>query len=245
MNTYNWQKPDWPHFQYDLSDIQETLLSIAEKTGLISGKLSHLHKNLQTEAMIDLMVEEAVKTSEIEGEYISRPDVRSSIKNHLGLNQEVVRVHDKRAQGVVELMLDARNTFEEPITETKLFDWHLMLLSSSPNPDLRIACWRTHEEPMQIVSGHHGKWMVHYEAPPSQAVPNEMEQFICWFNDTAPGKPHAIKFAPVRAAIAHLYFESIHPFEDGNGRIGRAIAEKALSQGFGYPAILSLSLIHI
>lgn len=150
-------------------------------------------------------------------------------------------MHDKRAKGIVELMFDVRNTFKQPLTETKLFDWHLMLFSDSSNPNLRIACWRTDEEPMQVVSGHHGKWKVHYEAPPSRDIPNEMKRFIRWFNATAPGKSKAIKFAPVRAAIAHLYFESIHPFEDGNGRIGRAIAEKALSQGFGYPAILSLS----
>lgn len=239
--TYNWQQPDWPDFRYDLSTLHEALFSIAEKTGLIRGKLSHLAENLQTEAMINFMVEEAVKTSEIEGEYISRPDVRSSIKNQLGLNQEIVQVHDKRAQGAAELMLDVRNTFKQAITEAKLFDWHLMLLSGSFNPNLKMGCWRTHEEPMQIVSGHYGKWVVHYEAPPSQDVPKEMEKFIRWFNDTAPGKSQAIKFAPVRAAIAHLYFESIHPFEDGNGRVGRAIAEKALSQGFGYPVILSLS----
>ncbi|HYF97482.1 MAG TPA: Fic family protein [Coxiellaceae bacterium] len=241
MTLYNWQKSDWPHFQYELSDIHESLLAIAEKTGLIKGKLSHLSKDLQTEAMIDFMVEEAVKTSEIEGEYISRPDVRSSIKNKLGLNSETIKVHDKRAQGVVELMFDVRNSFEEPLTEAKLFDWHLMLLSSVPNPNLRVGCWRSHDEPMQVVSGHHGKWIVHYEAPPSDLVPTEMEKFLAWFNDTAPNQHNAIKFAPVRAAIAHLYFESIHPFEDGNGRIGRAIAEKALSQGFGYPAMLSLS----
>src|SRR3989338_1418394 len=142
MKTYHWQQSDWPHFRYDLSTLHETLLSIAEKTGLISGKLGHLAENLQMEAMINLMVEEAVKTSEIEGEYISRPDIRSSIKNKLGLNQEIVRVHDKRAQGIAELMLDVRNTFKQPITETQLFDWHLMLLSSSFNPNLRIGCWR-------------------------------------------------------------------------------------------------------
>lgn len=241
MNTYNWQQPDWLHFQYDLSNVEETLFSIAEKTGSINGKLAHLNKQLHTDAMLDLMVEEAVKTSEIEGEYISRQDVRSSIKNKLGLNPETVRIHDKRAQGIAELMLDVRDTFQLPLTEIKLFDWHLMLLSASSNPHLRIGCFRSDNEPMQIVSGHHGKWLVHYEAPPAQRVPQEMERFIAWFNDTAPNQSHAIKHAPVRAAIAHLYFESIHPFEDGNGRIGRAIAEKALSQGFGYPAILSLS----
>jgi Fic family protein len=241
MKTYNWQQPDWPHFRYDLTAIHGPLLLIAEKMGLISGKLAHLTENLQTETLINLMVEEAVKTAEIEGEHISRPDIRSSIKNKLGLNPKIIHVHDKRAQGMAELMLDVRHTFKEPLTETKLFDWHLMLLSSSSNPHLRIACWRIDEEPMQIVSGHHGRWVVHYEAPPAKNVPNEMKKFMAWFNDTAPGKSHAIVFPPVRAAIAHLYFESIHPFEDGNGRIGRAIAEKALSQGFGYPVMLSLS----
>lgn len=241
MITYNWQQSDWPHFQYDLSAIHGTLFSIAEKAGFISGQLTHLAKDLQTEAMINCMVEEAVKTSEIEGEYISRPDVRSSIKNKLGLNPKIVPVHDKRAQGIAELMCDVRDTFEQALTEIKLFDWHLMLLAGSFNPNLRIGCFRIHEEPMQVVSGHHGKWIIHYEAPPSHIVPKEMEKFIRWFNDTAPGSPQALNFAPVRAAIAHLYFESIHPFEDGNGRIGRAIAEKALSQGVGYPVILSLS----
>lgn len=239
--TYNWQQPDWPHFRYDLSSIHEILFSIAEKTGLISGKLTHLDKNLQMEAIVDFIITEAIKTSEIEGEHISRLDVRSSIRNKLGLNQKIVSVHDKRAQGVVDLMFDVRNTFDQPLTQTRLFDWHLMLLSGSFNPNLKVGCWRTHDEPMQIVSGHSGRQIVHYEAPPSKDVSKEMEKFICWFNVTAPGKSQAIKYAPVRAAIAHLYFESIHPFEDGNGRIGRAIAEKALSQGFGYPVILSLS----
>jgi Fic family protein len=174
---------------------------------------------------------------------MSRPDVRSSIKNKLGLNQKKVLIHDKRAQGVVALMFDVRNTFKKPITKAKLFDWHSMLLSGFSNPHIKIGAWRTHEEPMQIISGHYEKRVVHYEAPPSKNVPKEMEKFIRWFNHTAPGKPEAIKFAPVRAAIAHLYFESIHPFEDGNGRIGRIIAEKSLSQGFGYPVILSMSQI--
>lgn len=241
MKKYNWQLPDWPNFQYELSGLHESLLAIAEKAGYISGKLTHLNANLQTEALINLMVEEAVKTSEIEGEYISRPDVRSSIKNKLGLGSQKTRVSDKRAQGIVDMVFDVRETFKEPLIDTKLFEWHLMLLSGSYNPNLKIASWRTHDEPMQIVSGSYNRLIEHYEAPPSKDVPKEMEKFILWFNNTAPSQMQAIKFAPVRAAIAHLYFESIHPFEDGNGRIGRAIAEKALSQGFGYPIILSLS----
>jgi len=241
MKTYNWQQSDWPNFRYDLSAVENTLLSISEKMGFINGKLSHLTDNLQTEALINLIVEEAVKTSEIEGECISRPDVRSSIKNKLGLSKKLIRVHDKRASGIAELMFDVRDTFKQSLTEEKLFDWHLMLLGSSFNPNLRVGCWRIDEESMQIVSGRSGKYIVHYEAPPSRDVPKEMKRFIRWFNHTSPSKPCAIQFPAVRAAIAHLYFESIHPFDDGNGRIGRAIAEKALSQGFGYPVMLSLS----
>lgn len=243
MTLYNWQQPDWPNFQYDLTEIQEDLFSIAEKMGFIAGKLKHLSKSLQTETLIDVMVEEAVKTSMIEGERINVLDVRSSIKNKLGLNKKKIAVKDKLSQGVSELMLDVRKTFKQSLTENKLLTWHLMLLSGSLNPNIKIASWRTDEEPMQIVSGYHGKWIVHYEAPPAKNVPFEMQRFIHWFNQSAPMKQKAIAYAPVRAAIAHLYFESIHPFDDGNGRIGRAIAEKALSQGFGYPVILSLSQV--
>jgi len=238
---YNWQQADWPHFRYDLSNLHEILIAIAEKMGFINGKLTHLTEQNKTEAMINLIIEEAIKTSKIEGENINRLDVRSSIKNKLGLSQTIHPVQDKRASGIAELMLDVRDTFKQPLTERQLLEWHLMLLSSSTNPNLKIAQWRTHEEPMQIVSSRNNRQIIHFEAPPSKNIPNEMKNFIKWFNNTAPGKPNAIQFPPIRSAIAHLYFESIHPFEDGNGRIGRAIAEKALSQGFGYPVILSLS----
>lgn len=242
MKRYNWQQPDWSNFRYDLSSLHEILLTISEKMGVINGKMSPLTTHLKTEAIVNLMVEEAVKTSAIEGEYISRPDIRSSIQNQMGFNQKNrIHVSDKKASGIAKLMVDVRDTFKQPLTQSKLFDWHLMLFAGSLSQNLKIGRWRTHVEPMQIVSGHHNRWMVHYEAPPSRDVPKEMKNFMTWFNHTSPGKPQAIKFPPVRAAIAHLYFESIHPFEDGNGRIGRAIAEKALSQGFGYPVILSLS----
>jgi Fic family protein len=241
MTHYNWQQDDWPRFQYDLKSIQETLIAIAEKSGVISGKLSHLSDELKMEAQINLMVEEAANTSEIEGEFISRIDIRSSIKNKLQLNPEKIHVQDKRAKGIVDLMFSVRQTFKKPLSENQLFDWHLQLFVGTVNPNLRVGYWRTDEEPMQIVSSRRGKWIVHFEAPPAKSVPEEMTQFIRWFNETTPGKSRPIHYAAVRAAIAHLYFESIHPFEDGNGRIGRALAEKALSQGFGFPVLLSLS----
>jgi Fic family protein len=241
MKCYNWQQPDWPHFRYDLSSIEPLLLSIAEKTGSIQGQSMHLDASLQKEALIDQLMIEVIKTSEIEGEYLNRHDVRSSIQNKLGLHKKPIEIRDKRAVGMVDLVFDLRHTLQSPLTDTQLFEWHWMLFSHSAFTNMTIATWRCQEEPMQIVSGYEGRHRIHYEAPPSHEVPHEMANFMEWFNQTAPGGLKAILHAPVRAAIAHLYFESIHPFEDGNGRIGRAIAEKALSQGTGYPTLLSLS----
>jgi len=237
--TYNWQKKEWPNFTYDLSEIEEKLYSFSEKTGLITGILKSLPEDTQMEAIVEVMVAEAIKTSEIEGEFLSRKDVMSSIRNDLGLNIMNERVVDKRSQGVGQLMVNVRQTYKEKLNEDILFSWHTMLLSTATR--VKVGTWRTHKEPMQVVSGSMGKEKAHYEAPPSEDVPKEIATFIKWFNETAPGCKNEIKKAPVRCAIAHLYFESIHPFEDGNGRIGRAIAEKALSQSIGRPALLSLS----
>jgi len=237
--AYNWQLKNWCDFTYDLSVIEDDLFVFAEKTGHVSGILKALPEHTQQEAMIEIMVAEAIKTSEIEGEYLSRKDVMSSIRNNLGLNKIKDYVLDKKATGVSELMIDVRDTYSKPITKELLFSWHKMLLGTDRK--ITIGEWRNHPERMQIVSGTIGKETIHFEAPPSRQVPAEMEQFITWFNETGPGGKQEIKKAPVRSAIAHLYFESIHPFEDGNGRIGRAIAEKALSQSIGRPVILSLS----
>ena len=239
MVRYNWQQKDWPNFTYSLPAVEDDLFLFAEKTGHITGVLKALPEETQMEAIIDIMVAEAIKTSEIEGEYLSRKDVMSSIRNNLGLNKKPDQVKDKKAKGIGELMIDVRNTFKEILTKEKLFSWHTMLLGGSG--DITVGAWRSHEEPMQVISGAMGKQKVHYEAPPSARVPEEMEQFIAWFNETGPGGKNEIKKASIRSAIAHLYFETIHPFEDGNGRIGRAIAEKALSQGIGRPVLLSLS----
>lgn len=237
--TYNWQHPDWPNFKYDLYNVEDILFNFAEQIGHVSGILKAMPEDVQMEAVIDVMVSEAIKTSEIEGEYLSRQDVISSIRNNLGFNQTLDPIKDKMAQGIGELMADVRKTYAEAITEEKLFTWHKMLLKD--NRRINVGMWRSHAEPMQVISGSLGKEKIHFEAPPSSCVPDEMKRFIQWFNDTAPGGRHEIKKAPVRSAIAHLYFETIHPFEDGNGRIGRAVAEKALSQTIGRPVLLSLS----
>jgi Fic family protein len=235
---YNWQQEDWPEFRYDLSGVEDALLAFAERTGRASGLLKGLTADAQTEAAIEMMVAEAMNTSAIEGELLSRKDVMSSIRKNLGMGGDTP-TGDKRAEGAAALMIDVRNSFETPISEEKLFAWHRMIMARSRR--IVVGQWRTHAEPMQVVSGPVGKETVHFEAPPSSTVPGEMKRFIEWFNETGPGGKKAMKKAAVRSAVAHLYFESIHPFEDGNGRIGRALSEKALSQGLGRPALLSLS----
>lgn len=239
MATYNWQQADWPHFQFSLDIAADDLLLFSEKLGRVSGIWDALPSTARMDTMVEIMLAEAIKTSAIEGEYPDRNDVLSSIRKNLGLHENIAYIKDRSAAGLAELMIDVRNSFKDPLTEVKLFAWHKMLLTG--NTTLLTGSWRTHTEPMQVISGPLGKQKIHFEAPPSEAVPGLMKDFIQWFNDTAPGGIAEIRKAPVRAALAHLYFESIHPFEDGNGRIGRAIAEKALSQTIGRPVLLSLS----
>ncbi|MBN8781427.1 MAG: Fic family protein [Terrimonas ferruginea] len=239
MAKYNWQQKDWPHFKFSLTGVEGELLIFSEKVGRVSGILEALPEETKQDVIVDIILAEAIKTSEIEGEFPSRKDVLSSIRKNLGLHHSPEHIKDKSAAGLGELMIDVRMSFKEKLTEEKLFAWHRMLLQE--NKRIEVGQWRTHEEPMQVISGAMGKEKVHYEAPPSSEVPGEMRRFIKWFNETGPGGKEEIKNAPVRSGIAHLYFETIHPFEDGNGRIGRAIAEKALSQTIGRPVMLSLS----
>lgn len=237
---YNWQQKDWPDFRYDLSGVEKVLFSFAEKAGHINGMLKGLSEKMQTEAVVDLMATEAVKTSEIEGEYISRQDVMSSIRNQLGLNLEPEQVKDRRAKGAAQLMLAVRHSYAEPLSQDMLFHWHELLLEGDSR-DIVIGGWRSHKEPMQVVSGFMHKPKIHFEAPPSACVPAEMKQFIHWFNDALSARTSDVKQAVIHSAVAHIYFETIHPFEDGNGRIGRALSEKVLSQGLARPVLMSLS----
>ncbi|GAB1723462.1 MAG: DUF4172 domain-containing protein [Nitrospira sp. CR1.1] len=236
--AYNWEQPDWPNFRYDLSGIQDALLLLAERTGHASGLLQGLTPDAQVEATVMIMVTEALKTSAIEGELLSRKDVMSSIRKNLGLETGFPS-GGKRAQGAAALMLAVRNSVDTALSEDLLFTWHRTVMAGHRH--VATGQWRTDAEPMQVVSGAYGHEKVHFEAPPSSRVPAEMQRFIGWFNETAPDGGKDLPKAAVRSAIAHLYFESIHPFEDGNGRIGRALSEKALSQGLGRPALLSLS----
>ena len=236
---YNWELPDWPDFKYSLESIESLSYQFALETGEISGRLTSLPENIRQESLLEIMLSEAIKTSEIEGEFLSRQEVMSSIRNNLGLNIPVEKIGDRQSQGIGELVVDVRKTYEMPLTIEQLWQWHEMILGSSQR--IRSGQWRTGDEPMKIISGSIGKEKIHFQAPPSEQIPKEMDLFIKWFNNSAPNGSAPITNALVRAAIAHLYFESIHPFEDGNGRIGRALAEKALSQAIARPLMLSLS----
>jgi Fic family protein len=239
LMTYNWQQADWPEFRYEPDGLADELLAFAAHAGRVGGLLEGLPEDLGTEAILDLMIAEAIRSSAIEGETLDRDAVMSSIRNRLSLNPVPQLVDSRMADGAGELMVAVRNGYREPLSSETLFAWHRMLLGGSSG--LRVGGWREGGDPMQVVSGRIDRPTVHFEAPPSAQVPGEMEHFVAWFNATAPGGAAAIAHAPVRAAIAHLYFESIHPFEDGNGRLGRALSEMALSQGLDRPAVISLS----
>jgi len=221
--------------------LEEILYTFVQIQGKVEGILKALPESIKEDAILCFMVAEAIKTSEIEGEFLSRHDVISSIRNNLGLNQSLEKIKDKRAEGIARLMVSIRHDFQKELSEVLLFDWHLKLMQGDDN--IRKGQWRSGDEPMQIISGPIGKTVVHFEAPPSIRVPNEIEQYIYWYNKTSPKGSSTIFSAPVRSAIAHLYFETIHPFEDGNGRIGRAISEKILSEHLGRPVLLSLSKV--
>ena len=239
LMQYNWQLSEWPEFRYKTSGFQPLVMRFTEKTGRVDGLLSALPKPIQMETIINLMVSEALKSSEIEGEMLSRPDVMSSIKNNLGVSDPVKHVADAGADGFGELMVHLQKSYADPLSEKMLFDWHEMLMKGSPR--VNAGAWRTHTEPMLVVSGTMGSEKVHYEAPPSRQIPRAMTRYIQWFNNSATDCKIETEWGPVKSAVAHLYFETLHPFEDGNGRMGRAVSEKVLSQWLGRPAIMSLS----
>ena len=235
---WNWQQADWPRFRLDKSALEDREAKFLLRGGLLLGALLHVRDDDKSALTIDLISNEALKTSEIEGEYLNRESVQLHLRRNFGLDTEARRIPPAE-QGIADMMMDLYRSFAEPLTHETMFRWHGMLTAG--RRDLKnIGAYRTDDEPMQIISGPIGNPQIHFEAPPSAAMEKEMEGFVTWFNDTAPHGNTALA-ALTRAGIAHLYFVTIHPFEDGNGRIARALAEKALSQALGQPTLIALS----
>jgi len=237
-NKWNWQQDDWPRFRFDKSTLEEREAKFLLRGGLLLGALLHIGDNDKSALTVDLISNEALKTSEIEGEYLNRESVQLSIRCNLGLDTDARRIPPAE-RGIADMTMDLYRSFAESLTHETMFRWHGMLTAG--RRDLKnIGAYRTHDEPMQIISGPIGNPKIHFEAPPSAAVEREMEGFVHWFNNTAPHGNTALP-ALTRTGIAHLYFATLHPFEDGNGRIARALAEKALSQALGQPTLIALS----
>jgi Fic family protein len=228
--TYIYQRPRWPEFIWDSEAVAGPLAAVRHKQGKHLGKIEALGFELRTEASLTALTDEVVKSSAIEGEDLDPKEVRSSIARKLGLDVAGLVKSGREVEGVVEMMLDATRNFDQPLTAERLFGWHAALFPTGRSGMHRITvgAWRTDEAgPMQVVSGPIGKERVHFQAPEAGQLESEMERFLQWFAGRSATDP------VLRAATAHLWFVTIHPFDDGNGRVGRAIAEMALAQADG------------
>lgn len=236
--AWNWTLAEWPAFTYDAAAVAPYEDRFLLSSGEILGAVQHIGPADRDQLRIDLLSDEAMKTSAIEGEVLDRLSVQSSLRRHLGLSPDSYPAKP-REQGVAEMTVDVYSTYGAPLTHETLFRWHEMLLSHDRRLDA-IGAYRRHADAMQIVSGRADRPTVHFEAPPSGRVLAEMDRYVEWFNRTAPGAEAPLP-ALTRAALGHLYFESIHPFEDGNGRLGRALSEKSLAQNIGRPSLIALA----
>lgn len=225
---YIHQLLEWPNFRWDQNVLAAPLAEIRHRQGRLLGRMEGLGFSLQKEAELDTLTLDVLKSSEIEGEKLPRDQVRSSIARRLGLETAGTVATERAVEGVVELMLDATQHFDEPLTDERLFGWHAALFPTgrSGMRKVIVGAWRDDAiGPMQVVSGPVGKERVHYEAPAAGLLPKEMSGFFAWANDTI-DKTDAV----LRAALAHLWFATIHPLDDGNGRIARAIADWQLAR---------------
>lgn len=231
-----WQHPNWPNFTFDPSAFPTRVEAFHRAAERLSGRIEALPNAYQADAQIALMLSEVIATSAIEGENLDRDSVRSSLLRHFGVVVSAHR-HDDRAAGATELIVDVRRNWHRPLSHEILGHWQSLVVVDRLASTIMRGAYRNDPEPMQIVSGRYvGRpRTVHYEAPPAADVPAEMERFLDWYNGS-------LNLAgPVRAAVAHVWFEKVHPFEDGNGRVGRAISDHALSQSLGRPTLACLA----
>ena len=227
MTTYIHDLPDWPQFRWEDARLAIPLASARHLQGRLVGQMEALGFKVREEAVLLTLTEDVLKSSEIEGEKLDADQVRSSVARRLGIDIGGLQPSDRHVEGVVEMMLDATQHFEQPLTSERLFGWHASLFPTGRSGMHRITvgAWRDDRtSPMQVVSGPVGRERVHFEAPAAARLDDEMRRFIEWFNGDT-------KIEPVlKAALAHLWFVTIHPFDDGNGRIARAIADMSLAR---------------
>lgn len=231
LMLWNWQKSDWTDWRFDAGRLAALESQFLLQAGHLTGVWRHMESDARTQTLIDLLSDEAVDTSEIEGEHLDRASVQSSIRREFGLQTDTGAGPAER--GIAALMLDCHNGFGDELTHETLFRWHEHVCAGRGDLAV-IGGYRTHKEAMQVVSGPIQKRKIHFEAPPSAAMHDEMSRFIEWYATTELS-------ALTKAGLAHLYFASIHPFEDGNGRIARALCEKTLAQALGAPSLTTLS----
>ena len=231
MAVFIYQLPGWPSFQWNAEKINPLLSGVRYQQGKLLGRMERLGFALQSEASLQTLTLDVLKSSEIEGELLDAEQVRSSIARRLGMDIAGMVNADRHVEGVVEMMLDATQHFDEPLTDERLFGWHAALFPTgrSGMHKIVVGAWRDNQphDPMQVVSGPMGKETVHYEAPAAELLPDEMNKFLQWFNETTDTDP------VLKAAMAHVWLVTIHPFDDGNGRIARAVADLQLARADG------------
>jgi len=225
--TYIWQLSDWPHWTYDAQRLAPLLARVHQSQGHLSGRMRDLGMDLRGQAALRVLTEDVLKTSEIEGEKLNPDSVRSSVAQRLGVDIGALAPADRHVEGMVDMVLDATRQHDHPLTTERLFSWHAAMFPGGHSglTKIRVGAWRDDAQgPMQVVSGPLQRQTVHYEAPPAQRLDAEMNDFLLWFN--ADQQVDLL----IKAALAHLWFVTIHPFEDGNGRIARAVGDMALAR---------------
>lgn len=230
---YIWQSPHWPNWQYDLAALAEPLAVVSRAQGLLLGRLADVGMALRDEASLAALTEDVVQTSAIEGETLNVASVRSSVARRLGVDIGALAPADRHIDGIVDMVLDATGNAAAPLTTERLFGWHAALFPTgySGMSPIRVGKWRDDSTgPMQVVSGSTGRERVHFEAPPANQIVAEIARFLAWLNGPMPKEP-----ALVRAGLGHLWFVTLHPFDDGNGRIARAIGDLLLTRADGTP----------
>lgn len=219
---------EWPNFSWDHESLGAMLVQIRHQQGRLIGGMESIGLHPRDETFLHTLTQDVLKSSEIEGEILDRSSVRSSVARHLGMENAALKSLDRNVEGIVEMIIDATQNFDQPLTKERLLNWHATLFPEGRSGFSKIKAGALRSGPVQIVSGHFGKEKVHFEGPSADRLDHEMDLFLQWLNgdETDP---------VLKAAVAHFWFETIHPFEDGNGRIGRAIADMLLARSENSP----------